>query len=53
MTYIVKVINCETGEVVKEIECPNERSADRVDGGLNINLNHEQFYTLIEQRESA
>ena len=27
----------------------SERQADRVDGGMNINLNHEKFYTLVVQ----
>lgn len=26
---------------------PRERNAERVEGGLNINLNHEAFYTVI------
>jgi hypothetical protein len=43
----VQVISCESGEVVKELVCPNERTANRVDDGLNINLNHEKFYTLV------
>lgn len=25
----------------------SERQADRVDGGMNINLDHEKFYTLV------
>ena len=52
MSHIVKVINAETGEVVKEVECESERQAERMDDGLNINLNHQQFYTLIEKREA-
>lgn len=51
MTYIVKVIKFENNEVVKEIPCSSERQADRVDDGLNINLDHEKFYTVIEEVE--
>lgn len=45
--YRVEIISYETGEVVESIKCESERKAERVDSGLNINLNHEEFYTVI------
>ena len=51
MKYIVEVVRFENEEVVKRIECDTERKADRVDDGLNINLNHEDFYTRIVEQE--
>ena len=45
MICIVQVIEYATSEVVKEIPCENERSAERVERGVNINLNHDQFFT--------
>lgn len=30
-----------------------ERSAERVDGGLNINLDHDRYYTAIETTPDA
>ena len=45
MTYLVEVVSYETGEVVKSIVCTSERGADRIERGLNINLNHEKYYT--------
>lgn len=47
-TWKIKVINAESGEVVKVFETATERAANRMDDGLNINLNHSKFYTLIE-----
>jgi len=49
MTYKVQVIDAETDEVVKEIETANLRTAERVENGLNINLNHMQYFTRIEE----
>lgn len=34
-------------EVVERMGPMDERKAERVDGGVNINLNHSEFYTLI------
>ena len=51
MTHIVKIISFETEEVLKEYPCNSERQADRVDDGLNINLDHEKFFTVIEEVE--
>jgi len=54
MKYFVEVICYETDDVVKSIECSSERDADRVSYGLNINLNHEKYFTVIvfEDKES-
>lgn len=43
----VQVIDFETNEVVKEISAPTERQAGMIDDGLNINLNHDKFFTLV------
>ena len=45
----VVIIEYATDKVEKTIECINDRSADKVDAGLQINLNHEKFYTLIKK----
>lgn len=41
----VQVIEYSTGKVIKEIVVSSERKADKVESGLNINLNHEKYYT--------
>lgn len=45
----VKIVEHGTNKVVKEMECKSERKAEKVDGDVNINLNHEQYYTIIEE----
>ena len=47
MNFVVKIIETKTGKVVKEIACTSERSAERVEGGIMINLNHKMFHTEI------
>jgi len=47
MKYYVEVVRYEDGNVVKRIECSSERNADKVDRGVNINLNHDEYYTRI------
>lgn len=53
MKYVVQVVSYETGEIVKETPCDNERAAARLERGLNINLDHERFYTRIEQAKAT
>jgi len=47
VSYLVKIIHSETGEVVKMIEAVSEHHADRIEGGVLINLNHDQYHTEI------
>jgi len=45
MKVVIK--SYETDEIVKEINCSSERQAEKVDDGININLDHEKYYTEI------
>ena len=51
--YIVEVVKTdwdspEGGEVVKKIDCgQSQKKAKRVEDGVNINLNHEDYHTRI------
>ena len=45
--YRVEVVDETTGDVVKAIPCTSQRQAERVEGGININLNHERYFTRI------
>jgi hypothetical protein len=49
----LEVKSYENGEVVKRLDVSNEsdRSIDRIERGLNINLNHEAFYTFSYESE--
>jgi len=46
--YEIEIIEYATGEVVKTIPCVSIREAERVDGGVNVNLNYDEYYTLIK-----
>lgn len=45
--FIVQVIEYQTGKVVKTSQPMLERKANKVDGGMNRNLNHDRFFTCI------
>lgn len=47
MTYRVEVVDANTDEVVKTIEAASLRTAERIEDGMNINLNHMQYFTRI------
>ena len=47
--FIVKVIEKSTGKAEKEINCSTAREAYKVDIGLSINLNHDDFETKVEE----
>lgn len=52
-TYI-EVIEFKTKQVVKRVDVTGqtERQIDKVDDGLNINLNHEEYYTRVQEYET-
>lgn len=43
----VEVVAYENDEVVKTIPCDDERSAERVERGVEINMDHERFFTRV------
>jgi hypothetical protein len=47
MSYLIEVIEYATGQPLKYIWAMTERRADKVDAGLNINLDHERFFTRV------
>lgn len=51
--YKVKVIEYATGEVVRLLDAPTERAAERIERGLEINLDHANYYTVIEPPRGA
>jgi len=46
--YEVQVCECRGDVVVKRILCDSMDKAEKVDDGININLNHVKYYTMIE-----
>lgn len=54
MKYVVEIVRRSNEETVRRIDCgASERKAGRVDDGVNINLNHAEFYTKIVELEDS
>ncbi len=53
MGKYIDIIDFETDEVVMRINVTgkSDRTIDKIDDGLNINLNHDKFYTIVENSE--
>ena len=54
MKYYVEIV-CSIGDdekVVERMGPMSERIAERVDRGVNININHEDYFTRIVEDES-
>ena len=51
MTWIVKVVSYDTEEIVKEIPCKSEGQAAKAERGVNINLNHDKYFTFVVNEE--
>ena len=50
--YVEVVKHSEPEKVVKRMGPMPERKADKVDDGVNRNLNHEEYYTRIVEVNS-
>ena len=47
MTWKVQIIETETDRVEKSIPCGDEHTAERVERGVLININHDKYHTAI------
>lgn len=47
MDFYVEVVKIETDEVVKRLGPHGERAAERIERGLSINMNHQDYFTRI------
>lgn len=45
--FYVEIVKSSSGEVVKRMGPMSERKAEKVEIGVSINLNHEEFFTRI------
>ena len=45
--FKIEVVQYDTLEVVKSFSASNSSSANRIDDGLNINLDHDNYFTRI------
>jgi len=48
--YYVQIKKYQTDNTIKEVGPYTENRANKVDGGLNVNLNHDKYFTLITQK---
>ena len=47
MTWKVQIIETETGRVELSIPCGDEHTAERVERGVLININNDNYHTEI------
>ena len=47
MTWKVQIIETETGCVEESISCGDEHTAERVERGVLININNDNYHTEI------
>jgi hypothetical protein len=52
VTHIVRVVETETGIVVREINTCGQRVAESVERGILININAEQYHTEIVAKDN-
>ena len=45
--WYVNIIEEATGDVVETIKAKTEKEAERIERGVEINLNHEKYYCVI------
>ena len=46
--FVVQVFECEAEQPIKEIPAESQRQAERIERGLNTNLNHKRYYTALK-----
>ena len=49
--YYVEIVSFETEEVVKRMGPHGLRTAERIERGASINLNHEEYFTRVVDEE--
>jgi len=51
LTARIEIVSYQTNQVMDVIAVVNGADPDRVDRGVNINLDHEKFFTRIVRAE--
>jgi len=51
MNYLVQIKTYGSDKIVETMGPFTKRKAEQVDKGVNINLNHEQYYTVIIEKD--
>lgn len=51
-TFFVQVVDRKTNRVENSIDCgSDEKKASKVDDGVNINLDHDRYYTKVVKKK--
>jgi hypothetical protein len=50
-THCVEVVEAATDKVVRRLGPMSERKAEKVERGLEINLNHDRFFVRVVPRD--
>lgn len=45
--YYIEIVEFASEKVIERKGPYSEHKADRIDDGMNINLNHEKYYTRV------
>jgi AICAR transformylase/IMP cyclohydrolase PurH len=51
MKYLIEIVETETDEVIETMGPTYLRAAEKIERGVNINLNHEDYHTRIVEEE--
>ena len=53
MYKYIEIIKFDNNAIIKRIDVSDSgsRSIDRIKSGININLNHDEFHTVIKESE--
>lgn len=54
MYFYIEIKELETAKVIKRLDCTDnsKRSREKIESGMNINLNHEEYYTFSFESET-
>ena len=45
--YLVHIVDRKSGEIVETMTSTDARGADKLERGVNINLDHARYYTNV------
>jgi hypothetical protein len=51
MNYYVEIVETDTDKVEKRMGPHTKQMANRIEDGVNINLNHEKYFTRVVEEE--
>ncbi len=49
--WVVQILSLKNGKIERETEPRSRRMAEKLEDGININLDHEKFYTALKKTE--